>query len=149
MTFSMHCEANIFSKRETSDYDVDLPAGTSDEGYLEALNKHLPPIFASVRPQLCFFQAGVDPHRSDRFGKLDISSSGLKRRNKVVLDLAAQHQCRVVLTAGGGYPKDLDPASEPFHNVVQAHADCYRMLVAAHTKLHWQQAWPWVDGSVS
>uniref|UniRef100_A0A7S4B914 Uncharacterized protein n=1 Tax=Chrysotila carterae TaxID=13221 RepID=A0A7S4B914_CHRCT len=37
-----------------------------------------------VRPQLTFFQAGVDPHEADAFGKLKISSAGLKRRNRLV-----------------------------------------------------------------
>ena len=41
---------------------------------------------------------------------------------------------RLVLTMGGGYPKDLDESSMPFHRVVQAHCDCYRQCATAHAK---------------
>ena len=144
-TFSLHCSGNLFSKRETSDLDVDLPVGAGDHAYLSALSEHLPSLFERIKPQLVFFQAGVDPHASDRFGKLELSSSGLKRRNKMVYDLAAQHRARVVLTAGGGYPKDLNPASEAFHHVVQAHLDTYRQCAAGAEKLASHKPWPWVE----
>lgn len=81
-TFSMHCKANIFSRREESDLDVEVNHGASDEEYLEALQSALAPALAAFRPQLIFYQAGVDPHRSDRFGKLQLSTAGLKRRNR-------------------------------------------------------------------
>lgn len=134
-TFSLHCEGNLFSAREASDLDVDLPVGTGDEGYLEALHTHLPALFESVRPELCFFQAGVDPHTADRIGKLELTSAGLKRRNAFVLETAARYGSKVVLTMGGGYPKNLDETSLPFVEVVQAHMDCYRQAARVHAKL--------------
>ena len=60
---------------------------------------------------------------------------GLKRRNQFVYNLAKQRGTRLVVTLGGGYPKDLEPASAPFHQVVQAHLDAYRQCVSAHAKL--------------
>jgi acetoin utilization deacetylase AcuC-like enzyme len=36
-TFSMHCEQNIFSKKQSSDVDVELRAGTGDVEYLAKL----------------------------------------------------------------------------------------------------------------
>ena len=109
--------------------------GCADDEYLQLLEDHLPAAFARLRPTLCFFQAGVDPHASDRFGKLQISSAGLKRRNALVYRLAAEHRARLVVTMGGGYPKDLDESSTPFVQVVQAHMDCYRQAAAAHAKV--------------
>jgi len=134
-TFSMHCEGNLYSQREKSDIDVDVPVGTGDEAYLQTLRETLVPGWAQIEPHLVFFQAGVDPHESDRFGKLNLTSAGLKRRNKIVYDLASQHRSRLVLTMGGGYPRDLDPTSLAFHHVVQSHLDCYRACASAHSKL--------------
>ena len=131
-TFSMHCEANIFSKREASDLDVDLPAGTGDAEYLAALGEALPRAFEASAPDLVFFQSGVDCHASDRFGRLALSSAGLKRRNAAVFAAAAARGSRLVLTMGGGYPRSLDVRAAPFHHVVQAHADCYRQCAASH-----------------
>ena len=134
-TASFHCEANLFSAREVSDLDVDLPPGVGDEAYLEALQAHLPGLFERVRPQLCFFQAGVDVHESDRIGKLKLSSAGIKKRNALVYAAAARHGARLVVTMGGGYPKDLDEGSVHFHRVVQSHMDCYRQCASAHARL--------------
>lgn len=147
ITFSVHCSANLFSKREFSDVDVDLPVGAGDAEYLQALTDHLPALMERVHPDLVFYQAGVDPHASDRFGKLQLSSAGLKRRNKMVLDLASKYQARLVTTMGGGYPKDLSIDSEPFFHVVQAHLDCYRATASAHAKLDWNHPWLWADGT--
>jgi hypothetical protein len=36
-TFSMHCEQNIFSKKQNSDVDIELQAGTGDVEYLAKL----------------------------------------------------------------------------------------------------------------
>ena len=81
------------------------------------------------------YQAGVDPHAADRIGRLELTTRGLKRRNKFVYQLAKERGARLVVTLGGGYPKDLEPASQPFHQVVQAHLDAYRQCVSAHAKL--------------
>ena len=131
-TFSAHCEGNFFSSREISDSDLELPVGTSDDAYIDALRDALPALFYQTAPQLTFFQAGVDPHRSDRFGKLSLTSAGLKRRNRLVFDLASAHGSRLVVTMGGGYPKDLDVSSDPFRDVVQAHMDVYRAAASSH-----------------
>jgi hypothetical protein len=94
-----------------------------------------------VRPDLTFFQAGVDPHEADAIGKLRLSSAGLKRRNKLVYDQAAAHGTRVVVTMGGGYPKNLERLpldgwvrSPPFLSVVQCHMDVYRAAAAANAR---------------
>ena len=112
-----------------------LPAGSADDEYLAVLSEHLPKVFEAARPQLVFYQAGVDPHEADRFGRLNLTSSGLKKRNKMVFDAAVGADARLVLTMGGGYPRDLDVASAPFSAVMQSHMDCYRACVAAQAGL--------------
>ena len=59
-TFSMHCDANFPFRKTTSDLDVGLPKGTTDDMYLETLHTHLESL-VQVQPDLIFFQAGVDP----------------------------------------------------------------------------------------
>ena len=131
-TCSVHCEDNFFSKREHSDLDIEVPAGEEDSAYIATLERALPELFNEVRPQLVFFQAGVDPHASDAFGKLRITSAGLKRRNALVYAEARKADARVVVTMGGGYPRDLKPDSQPFAHVVQAHMDVYRAAAYAN-----------------
>ena len=53
----------------------------------------------------------------------------MSQRNRLVY--AAAHACgaRLVATMGGGYPRNLDPASAPFQEMIHAHMDVYRDLV--------------------
>lgn len=128
-TFSMHCRQNIFSRREDSDLDIELEEGAGDEEYLGLLEKHLPSLLSGVDskiPDLVFFQAGVDPCKIDRLGRLSLTPEGLRRRNKFVYETVVKKYRRpLVITMGGGYPRDLDPSSIPFQDIVQSHVDVY------------------------
>lgn len=124
-TFSMHCKGNYFSDKEQSDHDVEVEANTGDAGYLALLEQHLPLAFEQSKPDLVFFQAGIDPHISDRLGKLSLTRAGLQRRNLRVFQFAEAYRSKCVVVAGGGYPSDSDPSSGPYGDVITAHADVY------------------------
>mmetsp|Transcript_8100 Transcript_8100/g.12245 ORF Transcript_8100/g.12245 Transcript_8100/m.12245 type:complete len:327 (+) Transcript_8100:67-1047(+) len=128
-TFSAHCSKNYFSAKERSDIDVEIEPGTSDNAYLEMLSHWLPKLFAKSQPQLVFFQAGVDCLKGDRLGKLALSPSGLQQRNRMVYEMASSHNIGVVATMGGGYPKDLNPNSVAFQQLIDAHSGVYKDLV--------------------
>ena len=133
-TFSMHCRENHFSTREKSDLDMELDAGCGDERYLDVLQGCLSPLFRQTKPDVVFFQAGVDPHAADRLGRLQLTREGLQRRNEAVLSACLSRDTPVVVTMGGGYPTDLDPSSEPFQEVVTAHADVYITAAQLHAQ---------------
>lgn len=124
-TFSMHCSGNYFSEKRRSDLDVEVEPGTGDAGYLALLEKHLPLVFEASSPDLVFFQAGVDVHTSDRLGRLEMTRSGLQRRNLRVFQFVEAYKSKVVVAAGGGYPSDSDPSSGPYGDIINAHADVY------------------------
>ena len=129
-TFSMQCEGNIFSKKAKSDVDVDLPNGISDAEYLAQLKSWLTPFLMDVvKPQLVFYQAGVDISEHDRLGKLKITREGLRRRNELVYRAVQKRGIPLVLTMGGGYPKNLDHDSTAFKTLIGAHSDCYHQLI--------------------
>ena len=132
-TFSMHCAANYFSDVETSDVDVEVPSGARDDEYLRLLKSYLP-LLARMKPDVVFLQAGVDISEHDRLGKLAVSLAGIRRRNALLYDVFLRAGARVVVTMGGGYPRDLDPASPPYRATVDAHADVYREAVAAQAR---------------
>ena len=90
-----------------------------------------------VRPDLIFFQAGVDISQYDKLGKLSLSREGISRRNRMVFDYALKRGVKCVVTMGGGYPKDLDASSQAFQQVIQCHADVYRDGIHALTS-HFQ-----------
>ncbi len=106
-TFSMHCGDNFPSRKQKSDLDISLPRGLDDEGYLQILAKYLPELLETVKPDLVFYDAGVDVHVEDRLGKLALSDRGIYRRDRAVLStcLAAGYPTACVI--GGGYSDDF------------------------------------------
>lgn len=128
-TFSMHCKENFFSPKQFSDLDVEVPAKTGDEEYLRMLENALQEIKDKLphKPSLVFYQAGVDVFHRDRLGKLSLSREGLQRRNNMVYETVRSFgdDCKLVITLGGGYPKNLDPESQEFRETVQCHQDVY------------------------
>lgn len=132
-TFSMHCDGNYFSEKRASDVDVEVPAGAGDGEYLRLLKSYVQ-MLAGGGADVVFLQAGVDPSEHDRLGKLRLTADGLRRRNKLLLDAFLRKGSSVVVTMGGGYPKNLDPASPEYRAIVEAHADVYREAVSASAR---------------
>jgi len=107
-TFSMHCEVNFPGTKQKSDLDVPLPVGMDDDAYLQTLAKYLPDLLSEVQPDLVLYDAGVDPHASDRLGKLALTDTGLYRREMQVLSTCVAAGYPVASVIGGGYADDLD-----------------------------------------
>ncbi|MEM9207046.1 MAG: histone deacetylase, partial [Pseudomonadota bacterium] len=108
VTFSMHAERNYPSLKIPSDIDIGLPDGQSDADILGCLRRTLPDLLARVQPGLVFYNAGVDPHRDDRLGRMNMSDEGLFERDLYVLDTARRRGIPVACVIGGGYSKDID-----------------------------------------
>lgn len=106
-TFSMHCETNFPFTKQKSDLDVPLPDGLDDDGYLRSLNDHLPGLLHTVRPDLVIYDAGVDPHHSDRLGKLNLTDAGLLKRDEMVLSSCVRQGIPAACVIGGGYDDDI------------------------------------------
>jgi acetoin utilization deacetylase AcuC-like enzyme len=107
-TFSMHCRTNFPLHKQTSDLDLALDAGVEDDAYLALLAERLPALLQEVRPDLVFYNAGVDPHVEDRLGRLALTERGLWRRERFVLETCLKAGVPVAGVIGGGYAADLD-----------------------------------------
>ncbi len=118
-TFSMHGAKNFPLRKERSSLDVNLPDGMGDEEYLTLLAQYVPSILPAFKPDIVFYQAGVDPHERDRLGKLKLTHEGLKRRDEFVISACRQAGIPVVTTMGGGYGKDLNDTVEGHCNTVR------------------------------
>ena len=119
-TFSMHGANNYPLRKEQSDLDIALPDGTDDRFYLSVLNDTLGRLIDSVMPDIIFFQSGVDILETDKLGKLAITRGGCKERDRLVLATAHQNSIPLVASMGGGY-------SEDFRDIIEAHANTYRL----------------------
>jgi acetoin utilization deacetylase AcuC-like enzyme len=109
-TLSLHGQKNFPHRKETSDLDVELPDGCTDEAYLAALDRALDEAFArhvDGPPALAFYLAGADPHENDRLGRLKLSTEGLAERDRRVLDRLDALGIPVALSMAGGYGREL------------------------------------------
>lgn len=126
-TFSMHCEKNFPARKQRSDLDIGLDVGTGDAPYLACLEAQLDRLIADVRPDLAFYNAGVDPHAEDRLGKLDLSDAGLWARERLVLGRLRAAGIPVAAVIGGGYATDIDALARRhaiLHRVAAEMAGC-------------------------
>lgn len=117
-TLSIHGASNFPFRKKHSRLDVALPDGVEDNDYLRRLDEVLPAVFAS-RPDIVFYQSGVDPLRSDVLGRLSLTPQGLIARDRRVFAAARRFGAPFVLTSGGGYSRPIELSAE-------AHANTYR-----------------------
>ena len=107
-TLSVHCRANFPVRKQQSDLDVALDPQLGDGDYLAVLDALLPTVLDRWRPDLVFYNAGVDPHVDDRLGRLALTDAGLAERERLVLAACRRRGLPLACVVGGGYADDLD-----------------------------------------
>ncbi|MEL6363248.1 MAG: histone deacetylase [Pseudomonadota bacterium] len=116
---SLHGEKNFPFRKQTSHLDIGLPDGTGDADYLAVLRDALPEVFAFA-PDLVLYQAGVDPLKEDKLGRLELTYNGLMARDRLVLSACRRRGIPVSMAIGGGY-------ADPIEASVEAYANTYRV----------------------
>ncbi len=111
-SLSIHGGGNYPFKRPPSDLDVDLPDGTGDEEYLDALRAALAAAVPRARPDVVVYLAGADPWEGDALGRLALTKAGLRERDALVLDAAQAAGAAVCLTLAGGYAPDVNDTAD-------------------------------------
>ncbi|APX84008.1 histone deacetylase [Methylorubrum extorquens] len=107
-TLSIHCERNYPHDKVPGDLDIGLPDGLDDAEYCAVLEARLPALVQNFAPDLIFYNAGVDPHRDDRLGRLCLTDAGLLARDRYVVGLAQSQRIPLCAVIGGGYGSDVD-----------------------------------------
>lgn len=125
-TCSVHCEKNFPLRKQKSDLDIGLPEGIDDTSYLQALQQSIPQLLERVKPDLIFYDAGVDPHMDDLLGKLSLSDNGLYQRDYFILNSCLQKGYPVATVVGGGYSKDIDALAKRHTFLFKAATELYQ-----------------------
>ena len=126
-TLSMHGARNFPFRKEPSDLDVELPDGSGDPVYLEALEHALDGLAQRFEPELVLYLAGADPHEGDRLGRLKLSFDGLEARDRRVMDWAWQRRIPLAFCMAGGYGVDQE-------TTVQVQINTYRVALEYHQR---------------
>lgn len=120
-TFSMHGANNYPLKKEKSDLDIGLKDFTDDDFYLKTLETNLANLLDFVQPDFIFYQSGVDILDTDKLGRLNVTRSGCRQRDRIVITAAKQNRIPIVICMGGGY-------SPRFNDIIEAHANTFRLV---------------------
>ncbi|HWK66077.1 MAG TPA: histone deacetylase [Rhizobiaceae bacterium] len=105
-TFSVHGERNYPARKIASDLDIGLPDGTDDDRYMAPLREALSVLSRRLRPELVFYNAGVDPHHADRLGRMALTDAGLRERDRTVIEHFRARGIPLCGVLGGGYSSD-------------------------------------------
>ena len=127
-TFSMHCEANFPVRKARSDLDIGLDVGADDKTYLKLLRENLPRILELHRPQLVFYNAGVDVHAEDRLGRLALSDEGLAVRDSYVARACLGSGVPFVTVMGGGYGADVSVIARRHARTIAIAAEAWKQM---------------------
>lgn len=118
-TFSMHGDKNFPFRKETSDLDIPLEDGITDQKFLDILNDTLPGLL-EYKPDFVFYLSGVDVLESDKLGKLALSKAGCKERDRIVLQFCKDNGLPVQISMGGGYSPNIK-------DIVDAHCNTFKI----------------------
>ena len=118
LTISIHGENNFPFRKQRSRVDIGLPDGARDEEYLAHVREVLPGV-VDFRPDILFYQSGVDGLAGDRLGRLALTHPGLVERDRLVFEISRLHRLPIVVTLGGGYASRIA-------RTVEAHANTFR-----------------------
>lgn len=119
-TFSIHGAKNYPFRKPASNMDVGLPDNTGDKAYIDTLGGSLDEIFEQFHPDLVFYLGGIDPLKTDHFGRLALSTKGLEMREEIVIRKVMGRNVPIVLLLSGGYAPTLQ-------ETVEAHAIMYKI----------------------
>jgi acetoin utilization deacetylase AcuC-like enzyme len=128
-TLSLHGQKNFPFRKEASDLDVDLPDGTGDDAYLQALERALDELAHRFDPALVIYLAGADPHEGDRLGRLKLTWDGLEARDRRVFDWAWQRGVPLAFAMAGGYGHRLE-------DTVQVQVNTFAVALAYARRWH-------------
>ncbi len=123
-TISIHSKKNYPSKKQNSNIDIELEDGIEDEKYLNIVNLLLQRI-KDFQFDFVFYVAGVDVHFEDRLGKLNITETGIKKREELVINNFFKKNIPLCGVLGGGYNHNFEQLIN-LHSIL--HETCKKVL---------------------
>ena len=123
-TCSIHAKKNYPAKKQQSNQDIELEEHLQDEAYLNIVEDSLQNL-SKQSFDFVFYVAGVDVHEDDKLGALDITTSGIIKREQMVLSHFYQRKIPVCGVLWGGYNKSFEHLVY-LHSIL--HRTCHQLI---------------------
>src|SRR5512143_1487992 len=134
-TLSIH-QMDIYpSEKPRSTVDIGLWAGDGDAKYLSELRARIPKVYTEFRPNLVIYLAGADPYEKDQLGGLALTKTGLKDRDKLVIENARGLGIPVAVVLAGGYALEIKDTVDIHLNTVRIAQRVQRIYPEPPTEL--------------
>lgn len=127
-TCSVHCEKNFPARKAQSDLDINVPIKATDEQYLQMMSEGFEAAVAASQPDIVLYDAGVDVYEDDPLGLINVSLSGIRKRDRYVLQRCMELSIPVATVIGGGYDRDQKALAQRHAIAVQEAALLYRQF---------------------
>lgn len=119
-TFSIHQENNYPFIKPKSSLDIGLKDRTKDAEYLNQLEKHIPKIISSFKPEFIIYVAGADPYKNDQIGNLALSIEGLAKRDQFIVHMAKNYHVPLAIVLAGGYAYSTQDTVQIHFNTIKS-----------------------------
>jgi acetoin utilization deacetylase AcuC-like enzyme len=123
---SWHCEENYPKIKKTGGINITIPKGTNDDAYLSILKETLPVILTEHQPDFVFYDAGVDVHKDDRLGYVNLTDEGILARDTYIIDTCVTLNIPTACVIGGGYDRQEEKVAWRHSLLHQAASQVWR-----------------------
>lgn len=100
---------NDLAAKAFIDYHFPISPYTADADYLEIVQQALKWAFSEKKPDLLIYNAGTDIYEKDPLGQLKVSEAGIIQRDRMVFEMAFEHDTAILMVLSGGYTAESGP----------------------------------------
>lgn len=94
---------NDETAREAIDVEVHIKSGHGDAQYHKLMKKYIPKAIQDFKPDFIVYNAGTDCMSGDPLGNLNLSHSGIVRRDELMFRWALINKIPIMMVLSGGY----------------------------------------------
>ena len=124
-TCSIHCKNNFPFDKKNSNLDVPIDDEVNDVNYINILTKTLDQIESNFKPDIVFYDAGVDVHSNDDLGNLNLTDDGIKKRDEIVCEYFKEKKIPLCTVIGGGYSKNRQELASRHFSIFETVSKTY------------------------
>ena len=124
-TCSIHCKNNFPFDKKNSNLDVPIDDEVNDLNYINILTKTLDQIESNFKPDIVFYDAGVDVHSNDDLGNLNLTNDGIKKRDEIVCEYFKEKKIPLCTVIGGGYSKNRQELASRHFSIFETVSKTY------------------------